>query len=336
MQTTERKSFPPPPPPAPSPLFTDPPPRQPAGGPPPRLEAVERAVHEHAQWVDAVRHQMAQVIVGQRPGRSAAGRPAGGRPRPAGGRARGWPRRCRSRRWRRDRGNVPAHPVHARPAARRHRRHADLQPAATATSRPSKGPVFANFVLADEINRAPAKVQSALLEAMQERQVTIGDETYPLAEPFLVLATQNPIEQEGTYPLPEAQVDRFMLKVNVGYPSRERGARDPGAHGRPAPAAGRPPVVSLEEIRGGAPARSTRSTSTTRSSDYIVDLVLATRDPRGATAVDLARLHPVRRLAARHHRPHAGGPGAGLPARPRLRHAAGREGDRATTCCATA
>ena len=84
-----------------------------------------------------------------------------------------------------------------------------------------KGPVFANFVLADEINRAPAKVQSALLEAMQERQVTIGDKTFPLDEPFLVMATQNPIEQEGTYPLPEAQVDRFLLKVVIGYPSRE-------------------------------------------------------------------------------------------------------------------
>ncbi len=84
-----------------------------------------------------------------------------------------------------------------------------------------KGPIFANFILADEINRSPAKVQSALLEAMQERQVTIGDTTYPLEEPFLVLATQNPIEQEGTYPLPEAQVDRFMLKIVIGYPSKE-------------------------------------------------------------------------------------------------------------------
>jgi MoxR-like ATPase len=84
-----------------------------------------------------------------------------------------------------------------------------------------KGPLFANFILADEINRAPAKVQSALLEAMQERQVTIGDETFKLEEPFLVLATQNPIEQEGTYPLPEAQLDRFMLKVTIGYPTKE-------------------------------------------------------------------------------------------------------------------
>jgi MoxR-like ATPase len=84
-----------------------------------------------------------------------------------------------------------------------------------------KGPIFANFILADEINRSPAKVQSALLEAMQERQVTIGDHTYPLEEPFMVLATQNPIEQEGTYPLPEAQVDRFMLKVVIGYPDKD-------------------------------------------------------------------------------------------------------------------
>jgi MoxR-like ATPase len=84
-----------------------------------------------------------------------------------------------------------------------------------------KGPIFSNFILADEINRAPAKVQSALLEAMQERQVTIGDQTFKLPEPFLVLATQNPVEQEGTYPLPEAQVDRFMLKVVIGYPTKE-------------------------------------------------------------------------------------------------------------------
>lgn len=86
---------------------------------------------------------------------------------------------------------------------------------------PKLGPIFSNFILADEINRAPAKVQSALLEAMQEKQVTIGDKTFPLTEPFLVLATQNPIEQEGTYPLPEAQVDRFMMKVNVNYPSKK-------------------------------------------------------------------------------------------------------------------
>ncbi|MBR4154205.1 MAG: AAA family ATPase, partial [Paludibacteraceae bacterium] len=93
-----------------------------------------------------------------------------------------------------------------------------------------KGPVFANFVLADEINRAPAKVQSALLEAMQEHQVTIGEETFRLPEPFLVLATQNPIEQEGTYPLPEAQVDRFMLKVVITYPQRDEERQIVSAH----------------------------------------------------------------------------------------------------------
>jgi MoxR-like ATPase len=95
----------------------------------------------------------------------------------------------------------------------------------TGEFRAKQGPIFANLVLADEINRAPAKVQSALLEAMQERQVTIGDQTYPLEEPFIVLATQNPIEQEGTYPLPEAQVDRFMLMIKVGYPSKDEERR---------------------------------------------------------------------------------------------------------------
>src|SRR5258706_5443446 len=115
------------------------------------------------------------------------------------------------------------------------------------TFAPRKGPLFANFVLADEINRAPAKVQSALLESMQERQVTIGDTTYPLPSPFLVLATQNPIEQEGTYPLPEAQVDRFLLKLRVDYPAadEERQILDrmTGSH---VPEVR--PVVALEDI----------------------------------------------------------------------------------------
>ena len=108
----------------------------------------------------------------------------------------------------------------------------DLQPARAARSRTKHGPIFANLILADEINRAPAKVQSALLEAMQERQVTIGDETFNLPDPFLVLATQNPIEQEGTYPLPEAQLDRFMLKLNVGYPNRTEERAHSRRHGR--------------------------------------------------------------------------------------------------------
>src|SRR6201986_2195388 len=111
-----------------------------------------------------------------------------------------------------------------------------------------RGPIFANLVLADEINRAPAKVQSALLEAMQERQVTIGEQTFRLEEPFLVLATQNPIEQEGTYPLPEAQVDRFMLKLKIGYPSRaeERSILDLMAHTSNLPSA--QPVVTPQQI----------------------------------------------------------------------------------------
>ena len=125
---------------------------------------------------------------------------------------------------------VPAHPVHARPAAGRHRRHRHLQPGASGEFVSKQGPIFANLVLADEINRAPAKVQSALLEAMQERQVTIGDTTHRLPDPFLVMATQNPIEQEGTYALPEAQLDRFMLMIKVGYPTTRGGARDHGPH----------------------------------------------------------------------------------------------------------
>src|SRR5437867_4740201 len=111
-----------------------------------------------------------------------------------------------------------------------------------------KGPIFANFILADEINRAPAKVQSALLEAMQERQITIGDTTYKLEEPFLVLATQNPLEQEGTYPLPEAQVDRFIMKVVVGYPSRneEQLIIRQNVQGLTMPTVN--PVISVQEI----------------------------------------------------------------------------------------
>jgi hypothetical protein len=126
-----------------------------------------------------------------------------------------------------------------------------------------KGPVFSNLVLADEINRAPAKVQSALLEAMQERQVTIGEETHPLEAPFLVLATQNPIEQEGTYPLPEAQSDRFMLKLKIDYPTREERRRSSSAPACPTcPRPGRSPRARTS--CRPAP-RWTRCTSTRRS-----------------------------------------------------------------------
>ena len=141
-----------------------------------------------------------------------------------------------------------------------------------------KGPIFAHLVLADEINRAPAKVQSALLEAMQEKQVTIGEQTFPLEEPFLVLATQNPIEQEGTYPLPEAQVDRFMLKLKIGYPTRaeERQILDLMAH-----------TVNLPEVSAVVDAATILNARRVineiyiddKVKDYIVDLVCATRDP---------------------------------------------------------
>ncbi|HLL53715.1 MAG TPA: MoxR family ATPase [Myxococcaceae bacterium] len=140
-----------------------------------------------------------------------------------------------------------------------------------------KGPVFTNVLLADEINRAPAKVQSALLEAMQERQVTIGDQTFPLPTPFLVLATQNPIEQEGTYPLPEAQVDRFLLKIKVGYPTREEEKLIMDRMGGDTvPKANK--VITTEQI---ARARSVmnRIYVDEKVKDYILNIVFATREP---------------------------------------------------------
>ena len=139
------------------------------------------------------------------------------------------------------------------------------------------GPVFANLVLADEINRAPAKVQSALLESMQERQVTIGDETYELEDPFLVMATQNPIEQEGTYPLPEAQVDRFMLKVKVTYPSRqeERLILDRMASGGAIEVQNALSIDQVLQLREVVEMVYIDD----KIKDYIVDLVHATRFP---------------------------------------------------------
>lgn len=149
-----------------------------------------------------------------------------------------------------------------------------------------QGPIFANLVLADEINRAPAKVQSALLEAMQERQVTIGETTYPLPRPFLVLATENPIDQEGTYPLPEAQVDRFMLKLKIGYPTREEERQILDLMATTAPATAIEAVVDLPQI-----IESRKQVDAIyiddKVRDYIVDIVLATRDP-GAYRLDLA------------------------------------------------
>ena len=150
------------------------------------------------------------------------------------------------------------------------------------------GPVFANLVLADEINRAPAKVQSALLEAMQERQVTIGDTTYPLPDPFIVMATQNPIEQEGTYPLPEAQVDRFMLMCKVGYPTREeeRKIMDRMTGIIPARAQN---VVTPSELLDARKIISQIYVAD-KIKDYIVDVVFATRDPAKHGLKDLAPL----------------------------------------------
>ena len=151
-----------------------------------------------------------------------------------------------------------------------------------------KGPIFANIILADEINRAPAKVQAALLEAMQEKQVTIGGTTYELEEPFLVLATQNPIEQEGTYPLPEAQVDRFMLKLHVGYPTRaeekEIMRRMAGGQAIPIEHAATPQAI-LEARK-----RITELYLDDRIVDYIVDIVHATRAPADAGLKELAPL----------------------------------------------
>jgi len=143
---------------------------------------------------------------------------------------------------------------------------------------PRQGPVFTNVLLADEINRAPAKVQSALLESMQERQVTLGDKTYKLPSPFLVLATQNPIEQEGTYPLPEAQVDRFMLMLKVGYPTRaeERMIMDRIADNLTPPAVN--PVATAEEVLN-AQSLIREIYVDEKLRDYIVDLIVATRDP---------------------------------------------------------
>jgi len=140
-----------------------------------------------------------------------------------------------------------------------------------------KGPIFANFILADEINRAPAKVQSALLEAMQERQVTIGEDTFGLEEPFLVLATQNPIEQEGTYPLPEAQVDRFMLKVKITYPSREEERKIMNLNvGGTMPELR--PVVSAKDILNGRKLVNEIYVDE-KIEKYILDIVFATRTP---------------------------------------------------------
>ncbi|WP_394366867.1 AAA family ATPase [Arcticibacter tournemirensis] len=141
-----------------------------------------------------------------------------------------------------------------------------------------KGPIFSNFILADEINRAPAKVQSALLESMQERQVTIGDQTFPLPSPFLVLATQNPIEQEGTYPLPEAQTDRFMLKIVIGYPNKDEEKRIMRANISPQGMLKPNAIIRPEEIiKARKVVREVYMDE--KIEQYIIDIVFATRFP---------------------------------------------------------
>ena len=189
-----------------------------------------------------------------------------------------------------------------------------------------QGPIFANIVLADEINRAPAKVQSALLEAMEERQVSIGGESFPLPQPFMVLATRNPIEQEGTYPLPEAQLDRFMMKVIIDYPPEddereilERRLGDP-------PTPPDPVITTAALLRARAVVGEVRLATAIR--DYVVRLIRATRQP-GRVDPDLERADPLRRLAPRLDRAGAGGARPRLPRRPRLHDARGRQGGRA-------
>jgi len=154
-----------------------------------------------------------------------------------------------------------------------------------------KGPIFTNIVLADEINRAPAKVQSALLEAMAERQITISDTTYQLPSPFLVMATQNPIEQEGTYPLPEAQLDRFMLKLNVGYPTieDEKVILDRTTHGVRLKTN---PVISLDNVKKSKKLVNNIYVDE-KIKDYIVDIIFATRQPEKYSLADLKSLISV-------------------------------------------
>ncbi len=229
-------------------LFAGGPARRPQAGPPPRLEALERAIHERGQWVEAVRREMAGVIVGQTAltDRLLVALLTGGHVL-----LEGVPGLAKTLSLKTLTGAIAG-------TFQRIQFTPDMLPAdmvgtliynpQQGTFETKKGPVFANMILADEINRAPAKVQSALLEAMQERQVTLGDHTHPLPSPFLVLATQNPIEQEGTYPLPEAQIDRFLLKVNVDYPSPDEELLILDAMSTSAPRLDVRPVVSLGEI----------------------------------------------------------------------------------------
>ena len=260
-------------------LFTGRAARRPPGAPPPRLEALERAIHEHGPWIEALRHEMGSVVIGQTAlvDRLLVALLTGGHVL-----LEGVPGLAKTLSLKTLTGAVSG-------TFQRIQFTPDMLPADVVgtliynpqqgTFDTKKGPVFANMVLADEINRAPAKVQSALLEAMQERQVTLGDHTHPLPSPFLVMATQNPIEQEGTYPLPEAQVDRFLLKVNVGYPSPDEELVILDAMSRSAPRLDVRPVVPLSAIVAARELVDGVYVDD-KVKRYIVSLIVATRDPK--------------------------------------------------------
>ena len=236
-------------------------------------------------------------------------------------------------RQRRARRQLQADPVHARPRPVGPRRHPHL-PGRPARFETELGPVFCNFLLADEINRAPAKVQSALLEVMQERQVTIGPETFQSPHPFLVLATQNPIESEGTYPLPEAQVDRFMFKIGgrLSRPTARR-SRSSTARSRTRPRSSRCSRPSGSSTLQ----RATREVFVDRAvNEYAVALVGGDARGRSEYGLDeIAPLHRVRREPARLDQPDPRRPRARAAARPRLRAAGRRAARSRSTCCAT-
>ncbi len=263
--------------------------RNPAAAPAvPDVMAVERAVQQHGHWLPALREQVGRVVIGQTAlvDRLMVALLSGGHVL-----LEGVPGLAKTLSLK-----TLAQAVGAR--FQRIQFTPDMLPSdivGTLVYHPQRGgfetrlgPVFANLVLADEINRAPAKVQSALLEAMQERQVTLGEETHRLPSPFLVMATQNPIEHEGTYTLPEAQLDRFLLKVNVQYPTPDEELVILDAMARSAPLEGVTPVVSGETILAARRVVDAVYVDD-RIKRYIVSLVVATRDPSTA-GLDLGRL----------------------------------------------
>ena len=298
----------------------------------PDIRAVADEVQARAAFVEALLAEIGKVIVGQRyMVERVAHRPAHRRPRAARGRAR--PRqdahRARPSPTRSTRSFQP-HPVHARPAARRRRSARMIYNPQHGDFTVRKGPDLRQpRPRRRDQPRARPRCSRALLEAMQERQVTIGDETFPLPDPFLVLATQNPIEQEGTYPLPEAQVDRFMLKVKVGYPTREE---ERAIMDRMAVAA--PPRAAQA---WSTPERPRRARATSSTAIYIDEQgeglhrrTSSSRraSPRGTACPTSPASSSTAPRPRATHLPHARGARPRLPAPPRLRHARGREGDR--------